>query len=197
MVILGINGWHTRSHHPSACLVKKGKILAMVEEERLIRQKYAFDKVPINAINYCLKEKKVTPDEIGIVAFGWDYRLLYSMRQRKFPYKDSEILDIIFPRKIFKYNKKPKLLVVPHHMAHAASVFFTSGLRKAAILILDGQGETSSTSIAYGEDKTKFVYYFESILIVADMFALLNIFKPFLIIFSLAINGGKNLTTLS
>lgn len=44
MIILGINGWYTRSHDPSACLIKDGQILAMVEEERFIRQKYAVEK---------------------------------------------------------------------------------------------------------------------------------------------------------
>jgi len=154
MLILGINGWHTRSHDASACLVKNGKILAMAEEERFIRQKYAFDKIPINAIGYCLEEAQITPDEIDMVSFGWDYKLMYSLRQIKFNYNNSQILDIIFPRKIFKYNKKPKLIIVPHHLAHAASVFFTSGLKEAVILVIDGQGENSSTLIAHGKDKT-------------------------------------------
>jgi predicted NodU family carbamoyl transferase len=154
MFILGINGWHTRSHDASACLIQDGKILAMAEEERFIRQKYAFDKIPINAIGYCLKEAKITPDEIDIVAFGWNYKLMYDLRHKKFNYTDGEILDTIFPIKIFRYNKNPKLVIVPHHIAHASGTFFTSGLKKAAILIIDGQGENSSTSIAYGEHKT-------------------------------------------
>lgn len=154
MLILGINGWRPRSHDASACLVKNGKILAMAEEERFIRQKYAFDKIPTNAIGYCLKETKVTPHEVDAVAFGWDYKLMYELRHRKFNYTDDEILDVIFPRKIFRYDKRPKLVIVPHHISHAASVFFTSGLKKAAILVVDGQGEDSSTSIAYGEDRT-------------------------------------------
>ncbi len=154
MTILGINGWYERSHDASACLVRGGKILAMAEEERFIRQKYAFDKIPINAIGYCLKKAKITPNEIDIVAFGWDYKLMYSLRQKKFNYDNNEILDIIFPRKIFRYSKTPKLVIVPHHVAHAASTFFTSGLKEAAILIIDGQGEDSSTSIAHGKDKT-------------------------------------------
>ncbi len=126
----------------------------MAEEERFVRQKYAFDKIPINAIGYCLKEVKITPNEIDIVAFGWDYKLMYKLRQKKFNYTDDEILDVIFPRKIFRYNKRPKLVIVPHHIAHAASVFFTSGLKESAILVIDGQGEDSSTSIAHGKDKT-------------------------------------------
>lgn len=151
MIILGINGWHTRSHDASACLVKDGKILAMAEEERFIRRKHAFDKVPINAASYCLKEAKVTPNDVDIVALGWDYQLMYGLREKKFDYTDDKILDAVFPQKYFHYVKRPKLAPVPHHLAHAASTFFTSGLKEAAILIVDGQGEDESTTIAYGK----------------------------------------------
>ncbi|MBL8863785.1 MAG: carbamoyltransferase [Planctomycetes bacterium] len=41
----------------------------------------------------------------------------------------------------------PKVAYVPHHRAHAASAFFTSGWDEAAILIVDGSGETESTTI--------------------------------------------------
>ncbi|MEK9135152.1 MAG: carbamoyltransferase C-terminal domain-containing protein [Patescibacteria group bacterium] len=153
MYILGINGWHTRSHDPSACLVKNGKILAMAEEERFIRQKYAFEKIPINATSYCLHEAKISPSDIDIVAFGWDYKQKYNLRGIKWDYTKNELLDILYPKAIFKYDKKPKLIIVPHHLAHAASVYFTSGYKKAAILIIDGQGEKYSTSIAYGNGR--------------------------------------------
>lgn len=151
MIILGINGWYTRSHDPSACMVKDGKILVMAEEERFIRQKYAVEKLPLNAISFCLSESKLKLDDIDIVAFGWDYREKYKLRKMKFKYSDEEILDIIFPQNFFRYKKKPRLVIVPHHMAHAASTFFTSGFNEAAILIIDGQGENESTTIAHGK----------------------------------------------
>ncbi len=153
MLILGINGWHTRSHDASACLIKNGKILAMAEEERFIRQKYAFDKIPINAIGYCLKETKITANDIDTVAFGWDYKLMYKLRRKEFNHTHDKILDAIFPQKYFQYKRRPKFVIVPHHLAHAASTFFTSGFNEAAILIMDGQGENESTTIAYGKGK--------------------------------------------
>lgn len=174
MIILGVNGWHSRSHDAAACLIKEGKILAMAEEERFIRKKYAFDKIPINAISYCLNEANVSPNEIDIVAFGWNYRLMYSLHRIKFPYHNNEILDIIFPRSIFKYKRKPRFVIVPHHLAHAASTFFTSGLNEATIFVVDGQGEDESATIAYGKGnkisvlksfpiKDSLGYFYESI----------------------------------
>lgn len=174
MIILGINGWYTRSHDASACLVKNGKILAIVEEERFIRKKHAFDKIPTHAIGYCLNEANISPDEVDGVALGWNYKLMYDLRQIEFRYRDDEILDIIFPRSTFKYKRKPKLVIIPHHMAHAASAFFTSGFNEATIIVVDGQGEDESTTIAHGKEnnisilksfpiKDSLGYFYESI----------------------------------
>src|SRR5205085_6663923 len=45
----------------------------------------------------------------------------------------------------------PPISFVPHHRAHAASGFFTSGFEEAAIVIVDGSGETESTTIWHGK----------------------------------------------
>ncbi len=50
-------------------------------------------------------------------------------------------------------GRLPPIAHVPHHEAHAASAFYTSGLDEAAILIVDGVGETESTSIWRGRGK--------------------------------------------
>lgn len=44
----------------------------------------------------------------------------------------------------------PKVVFVPHHLAHAASAFFTSGMEEAAVVIVDGMGERDSTTIWHG-----------------------------------------------
>jgi carbamoyltransferase len=40
---------------------------------------------------------------------------------------------------------------VPHHLAHAASAYFPSPFREAAVMTLDGRGEKTSTAYALGE----------------------------------------------
>ncbi len=42
---------------------------------------------------------------------------------------------------------------VDHHLAHAASAFYSSGYEEAAILVIDGNGEDASTSIGYGQNR--------------------------------------------
>ncbi|MDO8592035.1 MAG: carbamoyltransferase C-terminal domain-containing protein [bacterium] len=147
--ILGLNGWIERSHDATACIVKDGRILAMAEEERFIRRKHAYDKIPIHATRWCLDQVGIGLDDIDHVALGWDYRLLYEKAGRA-DYEPSNLAKLFFPKKYFSYTKKPKIDLVPHHLAHAASAYYLSGMDEASILIVDGQGETESTTYAIG-----------------------------------------------
>jgi carbamoyltransferase len=53
--------------------------------------------------------------------------------------------------KIEKINlKQTKLLFTEHHLAHAASAFFTSNYTESAILTIDGVGEWASATIMHG-----------------------------------------------
>ena len=47
---------------------------------------------------------------------------------------------------------KEKLLFSEHHLSHAASAFYPSPFKNAAVLTLDGVGEWATTSLAIGKD---------------------------------------------
>ena len=47
-----------------------------------------------------------------------------------------------------------KLLFSDHHLSHAASAFFPSPFKEAAILTIDGVGEWTTTSISIGKSNT-------------------------------------------
>lgn len=147
MYILGIHGWEERTHDASACLIKDGKIIAMAEEERFTRKKHAYDSLPINAAAFCLGKAKITLNQVKYVACGWDLPLHYKTRKLDFPHTNKKLIETFFPKKYFTYSRYPKIIFVPHHLAHAASSYFASGFKEAAILIIDGQGETQSTSL--------------------------------------------------
>jgi carbamoyltransferase len=56
-------------------------------------------------------------------------------------------------REIGPYNKKKlKLLFPEHHMSHAASAFYPSPFKEAAILTIDGVGEWATATIGRGKD---------------------------------------------
>lgn len=46
------------------------------------------------------------------------------------------------------FGKEPKKIVtVPHHLAHAASAYYTSGFKRALAVTVDGSGEIASTTV--------------------------------------------------
>ena len=63
--ILGISCWY---HDSAATIICEGEIIAAAQEERFtrIKQDASF---PVSAIKYCLKEAKISPDQIANVVF--------------------------------------------------------------------------------------------------------------------------------
>src|SRR5712691_4059165 len=80
MYILGINAVY---HDPAACLVKDGRVIAAVEEERFTRIKhgkrpipFSTYELPFHAINYCLQEGGISLANVDHVAYSYDPYLL-------------------------------------------------------------------------------------------------------------------------
>lgn len=66
MIVLGIHS----GHDSSAAVIKDGKILADVQEERFTRNKHS-NNVPLMAIEYCLKEAKIRDiNEVDKISFS-------------------------------------------------------------------------------------------------------------------------------
>ncbi|MBI3985481.1 MAG: hypothetical protein HY343_01050, partial [Lentisphaerae bacterium] len=53
----------------------------------------------------------------------------------------------------FVGEKVPPVVYVKHHLAHAASAFYSSGFKEAAVLVFDGHGEQNTTTIYKGRDR--------------------------------------------
>lgn len=141
-IVLGINGG-TRpgNQDSSASIIKNGKIVACIEEERFTRIKHAPGVLPENSIKFCLKEAKTSIKDVDYVVFaGATYD---NMKQ---------ILSNFFNLK-FRYC--PKIYLIDHHLAHAASAFYTSGFEDSFIITADLSGDSRSTVLFYA-DKTGF-----------------------------------------
>ena len=63
---------YLHGHNSSACLVQDGRVVAFIEEERLIRQKHAVGIFPVRAIEGCLKQGGITLADVDCFAFGYD-----------------------------------------------------------------------------------------------------------------------------
>jgi len=171
MYILGISSY---SHESSCALIKDGKVRVVLEEERFNREKHTW-KFPQNAILKCLAQEGITFDDIEKVTFFWVplrevlgniYHVI------KFFPKSLNLLKVqscgvelsFFERikskqmighylkKCFGLKNVPKIEFVEHHLAHAASAFFISPFKEAAILTIDGRGESTSTMMSIGKD---------------------------------------------
>jgi carbamoyltransferase len=135
-IILGINGG-TRpgNQDSSASIIKNGKIVACIEEERFIKIKHAPGLLPENSIRFCLQEAKISIKDVDYVVFaGATYD---NMKQ---------ILSNFFNLK-FRYC--PKIYLIDHHLAHASSAFYTSGFENSFIITADLSGDSKSTVLFY------------------------------------------------
>ena len=65
MRVLGISAFY---HDSAAALVEDGEIVAAAQEERFTRKKHDA-RFPANAVDYCLREARVSLDGVDHVAF--------------------------------------------------------------------------------------------------------------------------------
>jgi len=154
---LGISCYY---HDSAAALLSDGKVIAAVEEERFSRKKFD-DGFPKMAIDWCMKEAGILPDQISSVSF-YDKPIL----------KFERLLDnyiAVAPRGLFSFldtipkwlhrrlwikseihkalkGFKGSIIFPEHHVSHAAHTFFTSPYDEAAVLTVDGVGEWTTTS---------------------------------------------------
>ncbi|HVG01399.1 MAG TPA: carbamoyltransferase N-terminal domain-containing protein, partial [Nitrospira sp.] len=56
----------------AAAIVADGRLLAAAEEERFVRQKHV-TALPVQAIQYCLREAGVTLRDVDTIAVPWKY----------------------------------------------------------------------------------------------------------------------------
>jgi carbamoyltransferase len=168
--ILGISAFY---HDSAACVVRDGGILAAAQEERFTRHKHD-PGFPRQAIRYCLREANCTVQDLHAIVFYdkplvkferlLETYLAFAPRGRRsfvtaLPVwlKDKLFLKSLLRRELValaggKQSALPPILFTEHHEAHAASAFFPSPFRTAAILCMDGVGEWATTSAWLGHD---------------------------------------------
>jgi carbamoyltransferase len=160
--ILGISAFY---HDAAAALVVDGEIVAAAQEERFTRKKHD-SNFPKHAIDYCLAEAGIAPEELDYVGF-YDKPLTKFERlletylafapagYRSF----RQALPVWLKQKLHLRTEmyqgldgryQGRFVYTDHHESHAASAFFPSPFEEAAILTLDGVGEWSTTCLGVG-----------------------------------------------
>ncbi len=139
-IVLGINGG-TRpgNQDSSASIIKDGKIVTCIEEERFTRIKHAPGVLPENSIRSCLNEAKISIKDVDYVVFAGA------------TYDNMKLILSNFFNLKFRYC--PKIYLIDHHLAHAASAFYTSGFNDSFIITADLSGDSRSTVLFYADKK--------------------------------------------
>jgi len=169
MYILGLSSY---SHESACTLIKDGEVRGVYEEERFNREKHTW-RFPRLAIEEALKQEGITIADIDHFTFFWQpLREIYENAGhvlRYFPRslnlflapsgsEELGFLTRIFSqrfigrrlRRAFDLPAAPDFHFVEHHLAHAASAFYGSPFEEAAILTIDGRGESTSTMFSRG-----------------------------------------------
>jgi carbamoyltransferase len=169
--VLGISAYY---HDSAAALVEDGVIVAAAQEERFSRKKHD-SRFPAHALSYCLREAGIGLENVDRVVFydkpflkferlvetylAFAPRGFKSFRmsiplwlREKLFLKDLLVKEL--RKDLTSKGWNGEILFSEHHLSHAASAFFPSPFREAAVLTMDGVGEWATTSAAIGSGNT-------------------------------------------
>jgi carbamoyltransferase len=169
MVVLGISAFY---HDSAAAIVREGEIVAAAQEERFSRRKHD-ESFPAGAVTYCLQETGLNLGQVDCVAFYEKPLLTFNrLLETYIAFSPSGLpsfvkaIPVWVKEKIFlkstlikELNALQRGCVTAdrvvfgfHHHSHAASAFYPSPFKEAAILVMDGVGEWATTSLGKGFD---------------------------------------------
>lgn len=166
---------------PAAALIADGRIVAYVEEERLVRNKHAAHVFPIRSIEACLRLGGIALGQLDAIVFGWDaprygsgeMARFYDEVNQRFPPDPAtrswqqRTLGLFAPAGLQRTlashlvrafgvepGELPPLHFEPHHRSHAAAAFLLSPFEEALVLTLDGSGDRDCTTLWRGRGAT-------------------------------------------
>lgn len=135
MKILGIHpSFNAHNHDPSATLLIRGKIVGAMEEERFNRVKTSLGYFPYHSVKNLLEDNNLKIKDIDlVVTTGITYPVL-----------KKKISNQLF--QYFGYS--PKVIQMPHYLAHAYGAYFSSGFEKSLVVSIDAMGDNVSMYVA-------------------------------------------------
>ncbi len=169
VIVLGLSGLpHAQEHllrtHPdlspldqricqgldsAAAVVVDGRLVAAASEERFTGEK-GTGRLPAQAIAWCLAEAGLTPDDVDLIAHGFDYerhRRAFEIAGAPFDevYASATVIDGLTA--LGWTRVADRFRPVRHHVAHAESALVPSGFDRALVVVSDGMGETESLTV--------------------------------------------------
>ena len=143
-MIMGINDMAD----PSISIVRDGKIIFYIEEERLTRIKHSHNQFPIKSIKVALKKFNIKINDLQAITYNWDFnkyqngfmknffsqiRKQYLVDKKTLSWQNKRLKY----RNLFNFKKKlknyfhkefntkhlPKIYFYSHHYVHAFQSF--------------------------------------------------------------------------
>jgi carbamoyltransferase len=167
MYVLGV----TTMGESAAALFWNGELVHAAEEERFSRQKHHIG-FPFEAIRSCLASAGISMAQVDHIAHYWrpwmlghrightipillrNPRLFHARAKRSGEQTGGHYRRMFQVRTLLSEifgDVNAEIHYVEHHLGHAASAFYASPFEKAAILTLDGAGESTTTMTCLGE----------------------------------------------
>lgn len=170
--VLGIHD----GHNSGAAILKNGKVLAAVNEERLTNIKND-SSIPFFALAKVFDITGIKPENINIVAVASKYRIvtncdtekqsfIFRMHQKIAPFFHGKRFTGIMVNLLSHLTDRTGLfealniigiknipvIYVEHHSGHAATAFYSRPWKeKTLIFTLDGMGDGISATVSIGE----------------------------------------------
>lgn len=147
----------SQGHDAAAALLVNGHCVAAAAEERFNRGKHSA-LFPALASRYCLAEAGLDLHDIDEIAHAFDYSPYRPAFQLSQPTR--QLFDEVFSRRAlvelvardFPAFPAERIFQVPHHLAHAASAYFTSGWDECLTIVIDGMGEVASATAYHARE---------------------------------------------
>jgi carbamoyltransferase len=174
MIVLGLN-WTTeyyQAHETGASLIKDGKLVAAINEDRITNFKHD-GPMPLRSLAEVLRlgqERGVNPNEIDFVAIpgrGVFASYLFGLSEMFSNRNISNVARIVplmrqkkrlnFILNSFGVNAEIKY--VDHHLSHAAASYYFSGFNDATVVTCDAIGYYTSGVFGFNGKQVKEIAY--------------------------------------
>ena len=149
-----ILGFQTYASHDSGASIirfKKGEKpnFIAISEERLSRKKNNYE-FPLLSIKYCMDYFNIKKlSQINYIITDWIREKRWLRSGPGYSWSEFDIF-----KEYINFDKK-KIFIIDHHLAHAASTYYTSKFKKSSILIVDGNGSDLETNSYYFGENNK------------------------------------------
>lgn len=164
-------------HDAAAAIIVDGVVIADAAEERFSRVKND-TSFPVRAIQFCLEQAGISSEQLDCVAVpskvlppeakvffdipdsvkieskeSFTRKIGRKVKRRLWPERLPHLPVLPIYEKPFKLSQKCYVHLCEHHLAHAASAYYTSGLDRREVLIvtMDGVGDGVSIGLWQGQ----------------------------------------------